>query len=285
MDVTIRPAREEDFEEVVAWHQENGWVDDVEDLKLFKRVYGDGVIVAEDNTGSPVGFATWNILGPDIGLGAKIIVKKEHRGKGIGKKLVCAYKSCIGDRNAWLHAEIHAVDFYKKYGFVHEGYNAEIFLGSLHRDVALDVDSTVEVVRRGVAASIDDIVAYDEEITGLQDRKAFLTEFAVGSENYLISATTDGIIVGFLIAHLINNVYRVAPFYANTAKIANRLIQFLSSEIPEGSTIELNTFTVTESIEYITEKYKLKKMGSALALFSKNSVNFPMEKIYSFAPF
>ena len=72
--------------------------------------------------GIPVGTARWRSL-PESGRirFERFAVLKEHRKKGVGRALVEALlKEVSKDREIFVHAQLHSIDFFKKMGFVEE---------------------------------------------------------------------------------------------------------------------------------------------------------------------
>ena len=76
--------------------------------------------LAEDAQGRPIGTAR---LLPDGHIG-RMAVLQPWRRKGVGGALLCAMLSEArrrGLRVVHLHAQVHAVPFYERYGFAREG--------------------------------------------------------------------------------------------------------------------------------------------------------------------
>lgn len=76
--------------------------------------------LAEDAEGRPIGTAR---LLPDGHIG-RMAVLQSWRRKGVGGALLCAMLSEArrrGLRVVHLHAQVHAVPFYERYGFAREG--------------------------------------------------------------------------------------------------------------------------------------------------------------------
>lgn len=76
--------------------------------------------VAYDETGQPV--ATGRLL-PDGHIG-RMAVRKSARGQGIGAQVLSALldeAKRLGYRDLVLHAQTHALDFYRRFGFESRG--------------------------------------------------------------------------------------------------------------------------------------------------------------------
>ena len=75
--------------------------------------------VVATSDGSIVGTARFRRVGNHVKI-ERIAVKKEHRGKGIGRELVLNALQLIRDERpegVYLHAQTVAEDFYRKLGF------------------------------------------------------------------------------------------------------------------------------------------------------------------------
>lgn len=93
--------------------------------------------VAYDAEGQPI--ATGRLL-PDGHIG-RMAVRKSARGLGIGGQVLqalLAEASRLGYGRLKLHAQTHAVDFYRKHGFIVEG-DEFIEAGIPHRMMCLPV--------------------------------------------------------------------------------------------------------------------------------------------------
>lgn len=93
--------------------------------------------VAYDAEGQPI--ATGRLL-PDGHIG-RMAVRKSARGQGIGGQVLqalLAEASRLGYGRLMLHAQTHAVDFYRKHGFIVEGEEF-IEAGIPHRMMCLPV--------------------------------------------------------------------------------------------------------------------------------------------------
>ena len=97
-----------------------GWLLDIEEEEWDEEDINSRHFLAVDDADRPIGTAR---LTPDGQIGRMAVVK-ELRGNGIGKTLLNL--AINGAKNAgfttvFLHAQEHAVDFYKQEQFVEEG--------------------------------------------------------------------------------------------------------------------------------------------------------------------
>ncbi len=88
--------------------------------------------LAEDQDGQPIGTAR---LLPSGQIGRMAVLPK-WRHQGIGARLLCLAVTAGGDQRVFLHAQVDAIGFYERAGFVAAG---EPFLeaGITHRRMAL----------------------------------------------------------------------------------------------------------------------------------------------------
>ncbi len=81
--------------------------------------------VALDESENPVGAARWRVAEKGIKL-ERFAVKATHRGQGVGSMLVKSVLKDIAEKKGkghflYLHAQLTAVDLYKKFGFQTKG--------------------------------------------------------------------------------------------------------------------------------------------------------------------
>ncbi|CAH1773127.1 unnamed protein product, partial [Owenia fusiformis] len=217
--VKIRPARIEDLAEPARWMQENHWNADKELLEMYLRVYGDKGIVAVDNSDRPIGFAQWCDLNPSLGIGTRIIVRDDMRNRGIARQLVAASKTCLGDRNLMVNSVDAIAGLYKdKCGYKHEGYAIGAYNGIVNSESTLEPALFDGSVIIGDSTHMDDVIAYDEAITGYQgySRRRFLEENGNRESDIFLIAKIGGNVCGYLTVRGVGDVFIVAPFMANT---------------------------------------------------------------------
>ncbi len=120
----IRIANENDIEKVFALRYEVfvGEQGVSPEIELDDEDEHATHIIAEEN-GAAVGCARI-LFGDGGGHIGRLAVKKNERGKGIGKE-ICRFiiDHCRqrGYKRIWLNSQLHAVGFYEKLGFVPRG--------------------------------------------------------------------------------------------------------------------------------------------------------------------
>ena len=107
--------------------------DEVDDLD------GQSIHILASLDGIPVGSARLLVMG-DVGKVGRVCVLREARGTGLGVALmraaVAQFRSQPGIAKVKLGAQLHALAFYERLGFVPYGA-AYLDAGILHRDMVL----------------------------------------------------------------------------------------------------------------------------------------------------
>jgi predicted GNAT family N-acyltransferase len=76
-------------------------------------------VLAVASDGTPIGTGRL-LLGEHIGRIGRMAVRKSWRGRGVGSALLCELLELVlehGYEAACLHAQTHALEFYRKHGF------------------------------------------------------------------------------------------------------------------------------------------------------------------------
>ena len=113
----IRPFTQADLEVVTALAREQDFAPGVGDIEIYANTDRQGVWLAwQDN--APVGCIAAVTYNPDYAFIGLFVVKPEHRGQGIGRRLwQHALKTLSGVQCIGLEAAVQMVDFYEQAGF------------------------------------------------------------------------------------------------------------------------------------------------------------------------
>ena len=113
----IRPFTPADLDVVTALAREQDFAPGIGDIEIYANTDRQGVWLAwQDN--APVGCIAAVTYNPDYAFIGLFVVKPEHRGQGIGRRLWHhALKTLSGVQCIGLEAAVQMVGFYERAGF------------------------------------------------------------------------------------------------------------------------------------------------------------------------
>ncbi|XP_013418194.1 uncharacterized protein LOC106179209 [Lingula anatina] len=241
-DVIIRPATGADLEELFALTIEIGWIVSKELFTALFNIVEDGHYVVADLHGKIIGSRFVIILDERTAMFDFLIVAKEHRGKGIAKKIAEATLKIAGDRNIVVWALPERVEPNLKVGMKNGG-------GNLYRcDCRLDV-GTLYVDKQQETASVkvvptsevdfEALLAYDTSVNVFQRRKFLKVWLAKPSAVSFAALTDGGEVVGYGQVQDAPEAYSISPLYADNPTAFVLLLKALIESIPKDSKVSM----------------------------------------------
>jgi len=209
------------------------WPHRLEDWKFMLRA-GLGVIAERD--GAVVGTAMGWPYGADAATLGMVIVSRDCRGGGVGRKLMNAVIERLGERSILLNATEDGLALYKSMGFV--------TVGGVHQHQGTVLSVPVASLRPGERVrpmgSTDQaaIVELDTQAGGMSRGKLFATLMKTAKGVVL---DLDGEAVGFALIRPFGLGYSIGPVIARDAQGARALIShWLGSKAGSFTRLDLS---------------------------------------------
>ena len=172
-----------------------------DDLKRIIRLDGRASFIASLGK-DRVGMATTTSYDKEIGWIGNVVVKKAHRGKHIGQRLVehsVAYLRCSGIRKIALYCMEKNVRFYENLGFVRD-----VRFVRLHRKPRFDRNSPKHDLYRDNSSLLPRMLVVDRKVFGA-DRSNLL--------RLLLDENRNGVVF-----HSTNNSFLVVKTYSEMSE-------------------------------------------------------------------
>ncbi|XP_060561290.1 uncharacterized protein LOC132721056 isoform X2 [Ruditapes philippinarum] len=233
----IRPHTYEDINVLLEFTRSEGWGFSEIDCRATMMVDPEGLLVAEDDTGKPVGFIGCFNMVPDIMYVNLFIVRKDMRGKGIGRKLWNAMLETAGNKIVVLDSVSEMKEWYKKQGLVYEEFTVKGYKGKI-ANVESDISGDSSYICEPLTNEhLPALLVYDQKIYPYS-REKVLRAWYFGSDKYSFVALCDNKIVGYASCHMKSkNECIIRALYADNDIIADKLLVKLLSYIPKGTMI------------------------------------------------
>jgi predicted N-acetyltransferase YhbS len=270
-EIEFVPFRPEHIESAVALSRAENWPHRPEDWQMALQL-SQGV-VALDETGHVVGTILVTPYGDDCAMINMVIVAKEMRGHGLGRKLMERAFALADSRPLRLVATADGLPLYEKQGFVacdtilqHQG-NVIAVVGSA----------------KATPATNDDLAAIkrlDRDAYGA-NRAALID--AIAERGELAVIRSEGAISGYAAIRKFGRGEVIGPVVATSVEDAKALITFFAATRP-GAYLRVDTGQETAIAAWLSE-IGLAHVGGGIAMRNPltRSVEKAQSKIYALA--
>ncbi|XP_045172659.2 uncharacterized protein LOC123534459 [Mercenaria mercenaria] len=254
---------------------EEGWSFSEIDCRASLKVDPEGLLVAEDEIGMPIGFIGLFNMTSNITYVNVFIVQKDLRGKGIGKKLWEAMLKVTKDNTLVLDGVSQMKGWYEKRGFSFEAHSASSYHGTLSSQESVTLQNPYNIVSLS-----DDIwsalIAYDQQIYPYS-REHVLRAWFCGVDRYTAVAFLDESVVGYANLHWKSKKEcNIRVLNADNDVIADTLLLNLLQHIPLGSNV---SFILLEDKPIAKYFSNFKISGTEHKLFTKEITGIQTDKI------
>ncbi|QJD30344.1 GNAT family N-acetyltransferase [Methylococcus geothermalis] len=262
----------EHLELALDWAAAEGWNPGLHDAACFFSTDAEGFFMGFLGD-EPVGSISAVSYPDDFGFIGLYIVRPEHRGKGFGLKLWHTAVDHLGERTIGLDGVIERQSSYARSGFV-----------TAHRNVRFEwtgpaVTETDPAVQRLDPADFGELLAYDAALfPGMRDdflRVWMGQPSGVG----LTYRSDDGGIAGYGLLRPCRVGYKLGPWFADTARIAEDLLKAFRHhagaapifiDVPEPNTAALRLATV----------HGMRRVFETARMYTPRAPALPLERTF-----
>ena len=249
----IRKMLLQDIDFALLLTSSEGWGSTALDFKELLAFDPEGCFIAEINE-TPVGMVCTT---PYDGFGfvSNLIVRKEHRNRGVGAILMehaLEHLDRRGARSHLLDGVLKAVSLYERFGFARK-YKSLRLEGRVE-------PKTSDDIRKMLNADLNDINGFDAKFFGAS-RKDFLESRLRHFPRLCKVLEIDGYIEGYIMGSERRGFIRIGPWVMNThSERAEALLQDFSSEC-EGMPLRMGVLENNEGALQILQKHGFAQKG------------------------
>jgi len=259
VDVEIREMTLEDLGLCVGLFGLVGWGNTADDVRRMLSYEPGGCFVASAG-GAGVGIVASTSYG-SVGFVGNLIVRPDHRGKGIGASLMkAAMKHLLetGARSVRLDSVPRAVPFYRRLGFGEE-YLSLRFTG-VGRHLPW------EGVERMTWADLPSVLELDRRFFGAQ-RGRILERVLLDFPDICFLAREDSVVVGYIMAKAGEGVHRIGPWICEPRRpeVAESLLYRLMGEV-DGQRLWAGVPGVNKASAEILKRNGFESLPSSLRM-------------------
>ncbi|PBC03531.1 GNAT family N-acetyltransferase [Mesorhizobium sp. WSM3860] len=270
-EIELRDFGPDHIEGAVALSRQENWPHRPQDWQMALQLSSGAV--ALDDQGRVAGTILVTPYGADCAMINMVIVDRNARGKGLGRRLMEQAFALAGDRPLRLVATTDGMPLYEKLGFVPSG----TILQHQGNVAALGAPKGVEAAGTRDLPEIKalDRVAYGADREALIDALAERGEFAV--------IRRSGVIAAYAAIRPFGRGEVIGPVIAGNADDAKALISFFAASRP-GAFLRVDTESRTGIAGWLAE-IGLAHVGGGVAMDrpAKNGPEQARPKVYALA--
>ena len=226
---TLRAMRRAELDTLVDWAAAEGWNPGLDDAAIFWDTDSEGFIAAERD-GELIGGGSIVAYSGRFGFMGFFIVRPEHRGRGLGRRLWLHRRDRLLARlgspaTIGMDGVFAMQDFYARGGFVLS-----------HRDLRFEGRGAASPSAAGL---VDVREVPFEALTSFDaahfpaPRERFLAAWIAQPHGRGLAAMRDGAMRGYGVIRRCRQGYKIGPLFADTATTADALYRGLSGLVPD----------------------------------------------------
>ena len=184
------------------------------------------------------------------------------------------------DCNITLWSVSDKVPLYKQLGFQIEGPKVYIYTG-IRRDQVTSEDDTQDEAGVFSECKDDDIpmlLGYDTYING-DDRQDYITRHLKSCES-VVMAIDQNDVAGYGALEKKNEVYCIAPLYANDKCVARAILKMLLDKIPLGYSFAANVMMSNPVARDLFQNVDKGPDSEIVLMFSRQTYPYRQENVY-----
>ena len=275
-DLQIRPMSAADMDTAVDWAAREGWNPGLGDGPLFRSVDPDGFLVGTRD-GEPVAVISVAAYDARFAFLGLYIVRPDMRGRGYGSALWAAGMTHAGARTIGLDGVVAQQANYRRSGFAMAHRNVR-FAGTVRADRPSDPRI------REWDGDLAELAAYDAGCFPAR-RQDFLQGWLTAPGHRAFVARTDGRIAGYGVARPCREDFKIAPLFAQTPELADRLFCALASLCGSEATIILDAPEPNAAAVALAERHGLRQVFETARMYRGTAPDLPLARIFGITSF
>ncbi len=273
----IRTMKRKDINFAIDLAAEEGWNPGLHDAECFYKTDPGGFFVATLDE-RPIGCISAVSYQGIFGFVGFYIVHPEFRGKGYGLKLWNKAIEALQGHNIGLDGVVDQQPNYKKSGFklAYRNIRYEGIIKAQKHESKNVIPADI--------VSIEKICEYDRKCFPVT-RDAFLQCWLAMPESKSVVYLEKKSIAGYGSIRKCRNGYKIGPLFANSAKIAEELLNSLAGYAKDGSNIYLDVPEVNPSAVALAENHGMKKVFETARMYTWEEPKLCVDCIFGVTTF
>jgi GNAT superfamily N-acetyltransferase len=274
--VTVRRMRRDEVELAIEWAAAEGWNPGLNDGECFYTADPQGFFIAERD-GEALGCVSAVAYDERFAFAGFYMVRRDQRGRGIGRLLVREATAYLGERTVGNDAVVAQQETYKRYGFV-----------PAYRNIRCRGIAPAAAARAPGIVALDSVpfaqlLAYDRELFPAP-RPAFLNCWIAPPGGAALGFREAGRLAGCGVLRRCRQGYKIGPLFADRAAIAEDLLRALTAAIP-GEEFFLDIPEPNAAARALVERRGMAPVFETARMYIGPAPLLPLERIFGVTSF
>jgi GNAT superfamily N-acetyltransferase len=276
-NMQIRPMTRPELDLGIEWAAQEGWNPGLHDADTFHAADPEGFLLARLD-GEPVGMVSAVHYGAGFGFLGFYIVGPPFRGQGHGTALWRAAMQRFVGRVVGLDGVVAQQDNYRKSGFELAWNNVRYEGAAPARTPA--APSIVPLHELPLQAVLD----YDA-VFFADDRRTFTRHWVAQRGSTALAVRCGGRLAGYGVIRPARSGHKIGPLFADDAQAAEQLYQALVSQVPQGTTVQIDIPACNPLALALVHAQGLAPVFETARMYTGPMPALPMQRLFGVTSF
>ena len=273
-NVVIRKCSKAEVQKFVRFASQEGWNVGLNDADFLFRFDPDAYMIALDGD-KIVGTVAAIRYDNDFGFIAYHNVRRDMRGRGIGRRLLNEALDRLGARTIGINCSAEQASLYEEFGFV--AAHSVLQFEGINGITTLSFPDMVSPFM----VPFDKLLDFNRKIFSYE-RKEFLNKWLSQPQSLSIAKYVNDEYRGYGMYRPCQKGYRIGPLICNKKETAEELLKCLLGHIPTGTKYYLDIPDKNEDALCLAEKMMMKKCGEFVRMYLPAVPVSSFENIFGF---
>jgi GNAT superfamily N-acetyltransferase len=273
----VRAMTRQEVDVAVDWAAAEGWNPGLHDANCFYAADPGGFLIGllDDE---PIATISAVKYGASFGFLGFYIVKPAYRGRGHGIQIWNAGLARLEGRVMGLDGVVEQQENYKKSGFV-----------LAHRNIRHVGPGSGSAKANGGIVPLSmlpfgEVCAYDRSFFP-ESRERFLKCWISQPQGCALGFLRNGSLAGYGVLRPCRSGYKIGPLFADGPEIAEYLFLALQENIPQGTSVFLDTPAVNAAAVDLAKRHNMTAVFETARMYAGESPDLPIHRLFGVTSF
>ncbi|BFM50209.1 GNAT family N-acetyltransferase [Marinomonas sp. THO17] len=282
---SIKTMTRSELDLAMKWAAQEGWNPGFHDADSYYKADPNGFLMGYLGD-EPIACISVIKYHDFFGFLGFYIVKSAYRGQGYGMQMWQAGLRYLEGCNIGLDGVVEQQENYKKSGFK-LAYGNIRFVGNTSDFVSankpLASSENIDIVPLAeMPFSILD--AYDRDFFPAE-RSEFTQQWITQKESRAVGVLQDGVLSGYGVIRPSQDGFKIAPLFADTPELAERLFLHLISLVKGNAAIFIDVPNVNEAAMALVMRFNMTPSFETARMYTGNVPDLPLSKTFGVTSF